>query len=208
MIRSVGRSFVAAAIAGLVLHGGSASASSSCSAVPGNLVQNCGFETGNLLDWSYSTTFVFWPSDGSGYGGEGYGLSFWGAGATYPLSQTLPTVAGTTYLISFEVNGSYIWLDEVSLSWDGSTVLDQTDLSYGWQQFTLTEVATTDSTELSFGLRDDNSTDFLDDIVVTPMAVPEPSSLAILGSGLFGFHLIRARRRQVSAPRTTARQAG
>ena len=191
-----GGSFVAAAIFGMILSAGSANATSSCGANQDNLVQNCGFETGNLTGWTVDPDFAYLVFNGVGYGG-GYGLVFDGIGSTFPLSQTLNTSDGTTYSISFLLYGNDVYPDEISLSWSGIQIFDLVNIPPGWQQYTFTETATSDSTELSFGLRDDNTADVLDEISVTPTGVPEPSSLAVLGASLLGFRLIRLRPRQL-----------
>jgi hypothetical protein len=142
--------------------------------VPGagttNLVQNGGFETGDFSGWTtngnFTSTFV---ATNSAYAHSGtFGASLGPVGSLGFLSQTLATTSGTSYLLS-------LWLDspngsapnEFSVSWNGNTFFDQTNLpAIGWTNIQLTVTATGTSTVLQFGFRDDPSFLGLDDISV------------------------------------------
>ncbi len=135
----------------------------------GNLVANGGFETGD---------FTGWTDDGSGdvntdptavHSGT-YGAEYGPVGSLGYLSQTLSTTPGTTYLLSF-------WLDspdgdtpnEFQVSWDGTTLLDETNLpAIGWTNIQFVVTATGPSTVLEFGFRDDPAYLGLDDVSVVP----------------------------------------
>ena len=88
------------------------------------------------------------------------------------LSQTLPTVAGQQYTVSF-------WLDnpvagvpnEFLVIWNGTNLFDQTDLgAFAWTNFQFSATATTATTVLQFGFRNDQNAFGLDDVSVSSAA--------------------------------------
>lgn len=145
-----------------------------------NIVSNGGFETGD---------FSGWLDDGNGnvttdpnYVHSGtYGAEFGAVGSLGYINQTLATVPGTTYLLSF-------WLgspdgatpNEFQVSWAGTVLLDATDLpAFGWTNLQFAVTATNSSTVLQFGLRDDPSELGLDDVSVVATTAPPPAPVSV-----------------------------
>jgi Pro-kumamolisin, activation domain/Immunoglobulin I-set domain/Bacterial Ig-like domain (group 3)/Viral BACON domain len=151
------------------------------------LVQNGGFETGDFTDWTLT-------GDGGDYdyvddgvyitphSGD-YAAALGEVGTLAYLSQTLPTSPGQTYLLS-------LWLDspnvrhqtltpnEFTVEWNGVTLFDQTDIGkIGWTNLQFTVKATSSSSVLQIGARDDNYYLGLDDVSVTPILSPLSPSL-------------------------------
>jgi hypothetical protein len=143
-------------------------------------VQNGGFETGDFSNWTlvgsdYPDNFVFpannWVIPHSGtnvamLGQQGLPLG--------TLSQTLTTVPGQVYLLSF-------WLDSpdgltpnaFQASWNGSTLLNLANLpTLGWTNPVFLVSAAGTSSILQFGFRNDNSYLGLDDVSVVPVTPP------------------------------------
>ena len=154
-----------------------------------NLVQNGGFETG-----SYSPQWTLAPggpfdsvcqagaSIGAGsclvHSGQ-YAMSFGLDGAQDSLSQTIPTVAGNTYTLSFWLaneNPSDQNTTTFEVFWDGNSVysLPSPQPSFPYTEVVLNLTASTNSTALTFVAQQDPDQWFLDDV-----AVVLPADLAI-----------------------------
>jgi hypothetical protein len=165
-----------------------------------NVVQNPGFEAGDLTDWTLTNNLNTGVGGTSFYAHSGtYGLFFGNVGSDAILSQTLSTSAGTAYSISFWLDMDPRTPNDVNLSFGGTQVFSATNIpATGWTEFFATGTASSNSTLLSFGLRDDPAYSGLDDISVTPItaAVPEPSTWAMMILGFAGVGFMAYRRKQ------------
>lgn len=167
-----------------------------------DLVTNGGFETGDFSGWT--TTFT--PAPGAMYVDDQpphdgtYGAYF---GYDGSISQTLATVAGSTYKISFwlqleaDANGAS-GPGAFSASFGsvvGTALLNPTE--FGYTEFDFLATATGASTDLTFNFTQVPLFWDLDSVTV---ALPEPGSFALLAAaGLAGAAASR-RRRSASAP--------
>lgn len=168
------------------------------------LVGNAGFENGDFSNWTFDgqTDVNFANSVDLGEFRNGsmipgvddtlfvhsgiYG-AFLGQNTTLgSLAQTLPTMPGQLYRISF-------WLDnptngvpnEFLVTWDGTNLFDQVDLDQlAWTNLQFVATASTSSTVLSFGFRNDLNAFGLDDVSVQLVGTP---SRALTLSGNFSF---------------------
>lgn len=158
-----------------------------------NLVQNGGFETGDLSSWT--------EVGNTGYGGvtcggapEGDCQAFFGPiGSLGGISQSIATTAGGEYAISlmFESDGGTPGAFEVDFG--GQTLLSLTNPpAAGYQTFTFDAPAPDASTVLQIQFQDDTGFMFLDDVQVS--AVPEPASFLLMSLGLLGLAAGRRRR--------------
>lgn len=178
-------------IAALVFAAPHAWAENPCATVSGNLVKNCSFETGNFANWtdvpgafadSVASNFVAAPVDGS------YEAAFEDSvGNDSTLSQTLATIVGTKYTISFYLD-AYLGQtpNQTIVDFGGTQVVDLENIAVdGYNEYSYTAVASSTSTVLEFKIGNNPSTTFLDDVVVAPTvpaAVPEPATWALLTS--------------------------
>jgi hypothetical protein len=170
-----------------------------------NLVSNGSFETGDFTSWTVSgdTTFTgvcdasscpgaFVPQDGN------YAAYFGPVGDTATISQTIATTPGDAYSLSFYLANPVGGTPNFFSVTFGNSSFSFTNfgVAFGWQQFTLTTVAATDQTQLSFTFRNDPSYWFLDNVNVQQSGgtVPEPGTLVLFGSGVLGLAGIARRK--------------
>jgi hypothetical protein len=87
------------------------------------------------------------------------------------------------------------------ISWNGATIFSETNIpAAGWQQFSFMETASSNTTLLSFGLRQDPSYSGLNDVSVVAVApVPEPSTWAMMILGFAGVGFMAYRRKSKPA---------
>jgi hypothetical protein len=189
-----------------------ASASTSfCDATPQNLVQNCGFETGDFTSWTTSGSDVTLGQLGNLFGVEGTdpfdGISpnsgsfqaFFAdldPNAT-TISQTLNTVAGVTYQVSWFLAqdtppdptltcGGTPCTNLLTVSFGGTTLTDLTGIpQQGYTLYSFASEATSSSTVLSLAIGNSAGESLVDDVSVT--ATPEPSQVLLVSVGLLCF---------------------
>jgi hypothetical protein len=191
---------------GLIGLGGAiptfATPTSTC-AVTGNLVNNCGFQSGDFTDWTVTGTVSSNFGVTSNVPNSGtYDARFGDTTLDY-IDQSFSTGVGT-YSVSFYVdatvpgnvvsnNGQFVVL------WDGSNVISMTGSTYptpyctgpdssGYDLCSFTENVTTAGTsDIKFGGATAAAYYHLDDVTVTQNAstVPEPSSISFALVGLF-----------------------
>ncbi|HKD43307.1 MAG TPA: hypothetical protein VKB87_23695 [Myxococcaceae bacterium] len=144
---------------------------SACDGVDGNLVANCGFETGDFTGWTQSGDLSFTSVEiGSPVAHTGsYGGRFGPVNDLGFITQVLATAAGGTYNLTF-------WLrnanspNEFVVIWDGTVIFDQTtkpDFDYMLVEFDGLP-ASMDGTQLDFGFYNLPDYFYIDDIVVVP----------------------------------------
>ena len=144
-----------------------------------SLVQNGGFEAGSFASWTQSgnTAYTSVATSSSFVHSGTYGAALGPSGSLGYLSQTLPTLAGQNYLLSLWLdnphNSSGATPNQFLVQWNGTTIFNQTNMPFtSWTNLQFIVMATSASTVLQFGF--DNTPYYLglDDISVTPVAMP------------------------------------
>ena len=121
------------------------------------LALNGGFETGDFTNWTLSgdtsDTFVdkgFYTAPHSGNFEAALGTG----GAVGHLSQTLSTSPGKSYLLSFWLANLYQDPGEFTVSWNGQTLLDETNpVANDWTNIQFVVSATETNAVLRFGFQ-------------------------------------------------------
>ncbi len=158
-----------------------------------NLVANPGFETGDFTGWTQSGNTGFTGVDGNPHSGT-FAAFFGPVGSLGFLSQSLATTPGSLYRIDSWLSSDGGTPSEFQVMWDGNIIFDQMNIpAHPYTLSTFFQTASTSSTPLKFGFRDDPSFLFFDDVSVT--AVPEPSSMVLSVLGLAGLGLVTLRKR-------------
>jgi hypothetical protein len=152
-----------------------------CDAIAGNLVANCGYETGTFSSWTVTgagPTVVEGAGFDTGPNSGSYFAALGAVGSDGHVAQTLSTVAGQTYTFNFFLASDGGTPSDFTAQWDGTTLVSLTNTPatpYIPYSFTVTG---TGSDTILFNARNDPSYWGLDDVsVVASTATPEPSSL-------------------------------
>ena len=183
----------------------SALASSTCDADGSNLVVNCGFETGDFTGWNVNDPSANSYVDGQQPNSGNYSANLGAEPGT--LSQTITDTAGQTYNFSFYME------NEIAVDGNGNpfpgpdsfgvSVIDDnsnTDVlmspvsipqSSDFLQYSFTFIGSGSDT-LQFSIDNVPSYYNLDDVTVDEQT-PEPSSLALMGTGALVFAAITRR---------------
>src|SRR5258708_24543465 len=160
------------------------------------LVTNGSFETGDFTGWTQIGNTGFSGVDGNPGPGDGNDAAFFGpVGSTGGITQTLNTLPGRFYNISFDFEPDGGTTSSFSAVWDTQPPLISltNPAASGYQVLHFSAQATASTTTLTFNFRDDPGFLFLDSVSV---AVPEPASLALLGIALGGMAFARRRKAQ------------
>lgn len=208
ILRAAGAMKVCAAIA---LTGAALTVAAPANAA--ELVSNGGFETGDFSSWTQfdNTTFtgVAGPVSGTAPHSGAFQAFFGAVGSTGGITQTLNTVAGTTYSISvWAANLSDGTPNFGSISFDGNVLGSLTNApDFGYTNYTFSAVASSAQTALTFTFRHDPSYYLLDDVSVSGLAggVPEPTTWAFMILGFGGVGVALRRRNAVQAKLAFAR---
>jgi hypothetical protein len=139
-----------------------------CDAIPGNLVQNCGFETGDFTHWTVVANLTAVCSGvASAYGPNSgtYSACLGNEGSLGFVSQTITDIPGETYTLSFWLKSDGFTPNEFQVSYNGTVLTDMVNMSaFGYTQFSFAGLIGTGSDTIQFGERDDDGFLNLDDV--------------------------------------------
>lgn len=170
-----------------------------------NLVSNGGFEAGDFTDWTVieggAGNFIVVADYFSPHSGDYHAIFAASQGQDDSIEQTLTTVPGQSYAVTFWLRGgdTLQFDNHFSASFGGTELLSLSDAAFfGYTEFTFNVTAAGASTPLTFSGRDTSGAYLLDDVSVT--VVPEPSTWVMAGLGMLtigGFNWRRRRRELV-----------
>ena len=164
----------------------------SVSAAQADLLVNGGFETGNLSGWNVPNSNWLGVSTGSAFAHSGtYGLDWGPVGQQLYIDQDIATVVGAKYDLSFWYRINYGPTNEISALVDNTTVFDAFDppADATWTMESVAFTATSTSTNIKFGFRQDPGYSGFDDasVVQTSAATPAPAAILPFITGLIGY---------------------
>ena len=166
------------------------------SALPASatLVVNGGFETGSFAGWTQSGNTNWTAVSTVAHTGI-YAAHFGPQGTDGFISQVLATTPGQSYTISFWLRNGISGTNDFRLSWGGSEIYSFFNApSFDYTQYSFVTQATSSSTTLTMGFRNDPNYFYLDDVDVSP--VPIPGAVWLLGSGIVGLIGLKRRMRK------------
>lgn len=188
-----------------------------CGSVSGNIVQNCGFESGTFANWTLGGNVLGGSNEhgvdntnpNSGLDEAYLGTQAITPGALFPvsLSQTLTgAVASEKYQVTFYLDqdsqdNTGTFTHSFDVSFDGTLLDSESNVAFsgGYVKYTyMTATAPSgNSNVLKFDFQNDDDFFFLDDVSVTAQGpvVPEPASFLLVLPALGMFALARLRRK-------------
>jgi hypothetical protein len=173
-----------------------------------NLVLNPGFEStpnngsNTSPDWTLnpasSTTFINGSATAnSGVWAVEFAATDAAAAKQGTLSQSIATVASTTYIVSFFLENQGGPHNTFLATFGGQTVLSLTDApAFAYKQYTATIVASSTASVLAFTAQQDPADFLLDDVSVVAEGAPAPvtgGGLLSVGVAIAGFAIRRMR---------------
>lgn len=144
-------------------------------------VDNGGFETGDLTGWSATSAAIHAGFLGLGGQFGNYAADLGPTDSVQSLSQSISTAPGQHYTVSFFVLGDTEASSNVlDVTWDGVTLLAQTDIFGGLTQYSFDVVGdlSSSATQLVFSYLDNGTGLFLDQVSVNPATSPATENAA------------------------------
>ena len=138
-----------------------------CARVAGNMLVNCGFETGDFTGWSRSGDPGSTGIDASSAHSGSFGLDIGPVGGLGFIAQNLATKSGASYSLCYWLANVGGTPNHFQVSWGGAIIRDDTNLGvFPYEQSCVSVVAPSDSTELKFGFLQAPSYFHFDDVSV------------------------------------------
>ena len=177
----------------LALVGAAVLAAAGTQARAQNLVTNAGFESAVALEgFTVATCEAGLGAFRSGIFGRtgSFGLAFNSRACNATVTQTIATTVGQQYSISlFARSGNAASANNLTISFGGTELFNQMLTNTAFQQFVFTATATSTSTAFVIGGRSATN-NAVDDRSITAIGgvstVPEPATVALMGTGLLG----------------------
>jgi alpha-tubulin suppressor-like RCC1 family protein len=157
--------------------------------IVGPIVANGGFETGDFTGWSIAESAKASTASVVTDAQEVHSGTYGAQCRLVTLSQTLNTIPGMNYTLSFWLNPQGPGTNQITVSWNGLALLDQTNLpEVGWTnfQFTVTGAGPGAALQFVFPISPGDVSDIcaLDDVSVVPQVQPGITGLSLAGTNV------------------------
>ncbi len=161
-----------------------------CGSAAGNLVANCGFETGNTNNWigsNFAASYNVVVASQANTGSHAMRMGNLNTQGSAVLSQTIADTPGVSYTFSFYLHSeSSGTVKSFQAIWNNTTLLNfgpTLNSAFGWTQYAFT-VTGTGSDTITFKAISDPGYFYIDDVAVTSVAPTGVITGATLASDL------------------------
>jgi len=143
-----------------------------CNAIPGNMVNNCGFETGSFSGWTQIGDTSFTGVNPASANSGNFGAFLGPVGTFGGVQQVITTVPGQQYGFTFYVRHDGGAGNGWRASWNSDVLISQTEApAFPYTVFGFTVMATGTSSTIKFEFFQVPAFYYLDDVILVPCSL-------------------------------------
>jgi hypothetical protein len=143
-----------------------------CTTYPGNLVTNCGFETGNFSGWQQIGDTSFTGVNQAAANTGNFGAFLGPTGGYGGVQQNVTTTAGATYALAFYLRHDGGAGNGWRVSWNGTVIASGTEApAFPYTVYSFNLTATGATSQIKFEFLQVPAWYYLDDVIVVPCSL-------------------------------------